>query len=135
MCHLSFAKANTSSINVYGVENDEKVIYPLPFQKQSFQIDTWLELPKLHVYDFHYNYMKVKYPHANQLRLLFTDTDSLAYAVQTDDIYKDMATDAADRYDFSEYPLDHPLQRQAKFCTNERICWVSTEMLCFSLHW
>ena len=53
--------------------------------------------------------MKVKYPHANQLRLLFTDTDSLAYAVQTDDIYKDMATDAADRYDFSEYPLDQPL--------------------------
>ena len=38
--------------------------------------------------------------HANQLRLLFTDTDSLAYAVQTDDIYGDMADDAADRYDF-----------------------------------
>ena len=32
--------------------------------------------------------MQVKYPRANQLRLLFTDTDSLAYAVQTDDIYK-----------------------------------------------
>ena len=29
--------------------------------------------------------------------------------MQTDDIYKNMATDAADRYDFSEYPLDHPL--------------------------
>ena len=70
---------------------------------------TMLELSKLHMYDFHYNHMKVKYPHASQLRQLFTDTDSLAYAVQTDDIYKDMATDAADRYDFSEYPLDHPL--------------------------
>ena len=41
--------------------------------------------------------------------LLFTDTDSLAYAVQTDDIYKDMADDAKSRYDFSEHPLDHPL--------------------------
>ena len=70
---------------------------------------TVLELSKLHMYDFHYNHMKVKYPHANQLPLLFTDTDSLAYAVQTDDIYKDMAADAVDRYDFSEYPLDHPL--------------------------
>ena len=39
--------------------------------------------------------MKAKYPHANQLRLLFTGTDSLAYAVQTNDIYKDMAVDAA----------------------------------------
>ena len=61
-----------------------------------------LELSKLHMYDF-------QYPHANQLRLLFTYTESFANAVQTDDIYKDMATDAADRYDFSEYPLDHPL--------------------------
>ena len=69
---------------------------------------TVIELSKLHMYVFHYNQMKVKYPHANQLRL-FTDTDSLAYAVQNDNIYKDMATDAADRYDFSEYPLDHPL--------------------------
>ena len=60
-----------------------------------------LQLSKLHTYDFHYNHMCVKYPRANQLRLLFTDTDSLAYAVQTDD--------ATSRYDFSEYPLDHPL--------------------------
>ena len=50
-----------------------------------------------------------KYPRADQLRLLFTDTDSLAYAVQTDDIYRDMADDVASRYNFSEYPLDHPL--------------------------
>ena len=35
--------------------------------------------------------------------------DSLAYAVQTDDIYRDMDDDAASRYDFSEYPFDHPL--------------------------
>ena len=66
---------------------------------------TVLELSKLHMYDFQYNHMKVKYAHAHQLRLFFTDTDSLAYAVQTDDIYKVMATDVADRYDFSEYPL------------------------------
>ena len=39
------------------------------------------------MYDFHYNHMKVKYPHADELKLLFTDTDSSAYAVQTDDIF------------------------------------------------
>ena len=61
------------------------------------------------MYDFHYNHMCVKYSRANQLRLLLTDTDSLAYAVQTDDIYRDMADDAASRYDFSEYLLNHPL--------------------------
>ena len=70
---------------------------------------TVLKLSKLHMNDFHCNHMRVKYPRANQLLLLFTDTDSLAYAVQTDDIYRDMATDAADRYDFSEYSIDYPL--------------------------
>ena len=48
------------------------------------------------------------YPGPGQLRLLFTDTDSMAHAVQTD-IYRDMAEDAVSRYDFSEYPFDHPL--------------------------
>ena len=61
------------------------------------------------MYDFHYSHVCVKYPRANQLRLLFRDTASLAYAVQTDDIYRDTVDDAASRYDFSAYPLDHPL--------------------------
>ena len=68
-----------------------------------------LDLPKLHMYNFHYNYMCVKYPHHGQLRLLFTDRDSVAYAVQKKDIYRDVAEDAASHYDFIEYPLDHPL--------------------------
>ena len=53
--------------------------------------------------------MRVKYPRPGQLRLLFTYPNSLAYAVQTDDIYRDMAEDAANRYHFSEYPFDHSL--------------------------
>ena len=68
-----------------------------------------LELSKLHMYDFHYNHMRVKYPRANQLRLLFADWDSLAYDVQTDNIYRDMVDDVASRYDFSEYSLNSPL--------------------------
>ena len=47
--------------------------------------------------------MCVKYPRRDQLRLLFMDTVSLAYAVQTEDIYRDMAEDAATHYGFSEY--------------------------------
>ena len=37
----------------------------------------------------------------------FTDTDSLLYEIQTDDIYADMLEDS-DLYDFSDYPDDHP---------------------------
>ena len=61
-----------------------------------------LELLKLHMYEFHDSHMCVNYPRANQLRLLFTDTGSLAYAVQTDDTYRDMADDAVSRYGFSD---------------------------------
>ena len=68
---------------------------------------TVLELSKRMMYDFHYNHMKVKYP-GDRLKLLFTDTDSLSYAVETDNIYEDMAEDAH-LYDFSAYPRDHPL--------------------------
>ena len=68
-----------------------------------------LELSKLHMYDFHYKHMHVKYPGHGQLLLLFTDTYSLEYAVQTDDIYREIAEDAVSRYGFSEYSFDHPL--------------------------
>ena len=61
-----------------------------------------LDLSKLHMYNFYYNHMCIKYPRNGQLRLLFMDTGSLAYAVQTEDIYRDMAEDAATHYDFSE---------------------------------
>ena len=53
--------------------------------------------------------MKKKYPGPDQLSLLFTDTDSLAYRVHTTDIYRDMAEDAEEYFDFSEYPFTHPL--------------------------
>ena len=47
---------------------------------------TVLKLSKQHMYSFHYEHRKAKYPYADQLRLLFTDTDSLAYAIKTEDI-------------------------------------------------
>jgi hypothetical protein len=58
------------------------------------------------MYDFHYNYIKNKY--ADRARLLFTDTDSLAYEIKTEDFYADIASDIESRFDTSEYPKDHP---------------------------
>ena len=37
------------------------------------------------MYDFHYNYIKQKYE--DKARLLFTDTDSLMYEMQTENFY------------------------------------------------
>lgn len=50
-----------------------------------------LDLSKLHMYDFHYEYIVPKY--GDDATLLFTDTDSLCYHIKTDDIYKDMRED------------------------------------------
>ena len=46
-----------------------------------------LELSKIHMYNFHYREMKPAYPNA---KLLFTDTDSLTYLIETKDAYKEM---------------------------------------------
>ena len=62
------------------------------------------------MYDFHYNYIKEKYP--NRLsKLLFTDTDSLTYSIQTDDLYEDMYRDKH-LFDFPDYSNDDPYMNQ-----------------------
>ena len=57
------------------------------------------------MYDFHYGYVKTKYPGA-QSKLLFTDTDSLLYSIQCEDVYADMNEDKH-LFDFSDYPENH----------------------------
>lgn len=53
-------------------------------------------------------------------KLLFTDTDSLTYQIQTDDLYKDMEHDL-DLYDTSNYPREHPLYRVVNKKKNRKI--------------
>ena len=65
-----------------------------------------LELSKIIMFDFHYNYIKSKY--ADKAKLLFTDTDSLMYEIETEDFYKDIAGDVKNKFDTSDYPENHP---------------------------
>ena len=59
-----------------------------------------LELSKVSMYEFHYDYIKDKY--GNNSRLLFTDTDSLMYEITTEDVYEDFSKDK-EMFDFSNY--------------------------------
>ena len=65
-----------------------------------------LELSKTIMYDFHYQYIKPKY--GDKAKLLFTDTDSFMYEIETEDFYKDISGDVKDRFDTSDYPENHP---------------------------
>ena len=60
-----------------------------------------LELAKLHMYRFHYDYILPKY--GDKAMLLFTDTDSLMYEIQTEDAYEDMWKDRH-LFDLAGYP-------------------------------
>ena len=53
---------------------------------------------------FHYDYFLPKYPSA---KLLFTDTDSLYYHIESDDIEQELFQDK-DRFDYSDYATTSP---------------------------
>ena len=57
------------------------------------------------MYDFHYKYIKDKY--GKKAKLLFTDTDSLTYEIEAEDVYKDFWNDK-DKFDNSDYPENSP---------------------------
>ena len=59
-----------------------------------------LNFSKVLIYEFHYDYIKNKY--FNNLRLFFTDTDSLMYEIKTKDVY-DIFSKDKEMFDFSSY--------------------------------
>ena len=61
-----------------------------------------LKLSKLLMYQFHYDYVLKKFKSA---KLLFTDTDSLVYEINGDNVYEQCFKDKY-LFDFSEYSKD-----------------------------
>ena len=79
-----------------------------------------LDLSKIVMYEFHYDYMVPKYG-LEKLKLCYMDTDSLVYDIKTEDLYEDIANDVEARYDTSGYSkTDYRLLKQKGYRTHER---------------
>ena len=66
-----------------------------------------LEISKILMYEFWYDYMKPKYD--NDGKLCYMDTDSFIMNIKTNDFYEDIVNDAENRFDTSNYEVNRPL--------------------------
>ena len=76
------------------------------FNKPIYVGQAILDISKTLMFDFHYNYIKKKY--GQEAELLMTDTDSLMYLIQTEDVYYDIKKDVKKKFDTSNFPDVHP---------------------------
>ena len=63
-----------------------------------------LDLSKLHMYSFYYDVLKEKYQ--ENIRLIYTDTDSFVLHIKTEDVYDDFK-EIKNEMDFSGYDKSH----------------------------
>ena len=66
-----------------------------------------LEISKILMYEFWYDYMKPKYD--NNVKLCYMDTHSCIMNIKTNDFYEDIANDVENRFDTSNYEVNRPL--------------------------
>ena len=74
--------------------------------KQIYLGQLILEISKIIMCEFWYDYMKKKY--GDMVKLCYMDTDSLIMNIKTKDFYKDIARDVEERFDTSNYDVDLP---------------------------
>ena len=66
-----------------------------------------LEISKILMYEFWYDYIKPKYD--NNVKLCYMDTDSFIMDIKTNNFYKDIANYVENGFDTSDYEVNRPL--------------------------
>ena len=66
-----------------------------------------LDISKILMYEFWYDYMKPKY--GNDVKLYYMDTDSFVMNIKTNDFYKDISRDVDNKFDTSNYEVNRLL--------------------------
>ena len=97
----SFKHSHIINENLVGVEKQKP---KLKLDKPIFIGMSILDLSKQHMYKFYYDVMKPKY--GDNIRMVYTDTDSFVFHTKTDDIYQDLK-EINDEMDFSGYDKNH----------------------------
>ena len=66
-----------------------------------------LDISKMLMYEFWYDYIKPKYN--GSVKLCYMDTDSFVMNIKTNDFYKDISSDVDKKFDTSNYEVNRPL--------------------------
>ena len=110
--------------------------------KLAYLSQAILDLSKIVMYEFHYDYMVPKYG-LEKLKLCYMDTDSLVYDIKTEDFYEDITNDVEARFDTSGYsktdfrPLPIGINKKViglmkdeiRRQDNDRTCGIETKAL------
>ena len=115
--HLTIFDENLVAIHMKRIK--------LLFNKPVYCGMAILDLSKTLMYDFHYNYILPKY--GEKQKLLFTDTDSLLYEIETEDFFKDITHDVEAKFDTSDFPVDHPSRIERK---NKKVIGMMKDEAC-----
>ena len=68
---------------------------------------TILEVSKTVMWEFFYDYLKLKY--GDKMKSCYTDTDSFIFHTKTKDFYENINNDVEEWFDTSNYNINRPL--------------------------
>ena len=99
--------------------DSEKIKNNVKLKKPIFVGQAILDLSKLHMFKFYYEFLMPKY--GKNMTNLMTDTDSLVLKIKCDDFYEDMKNDGF-YYDLSEMTIEKfKDNKKKKFLENLKI--------------
>ncbi len=108
-------EANKFQLRAFNIIDEEfattsAAVTKITWDKPTIVGAVILDLSKKFMFDFHYMKMKA----CLNLELLYGDTDSFIYKIESEDLYEELAKNKylKSHFDFSNYSADHPLYSQ-----------------------
>ena len=98
----NFHSAIIFNENFVAIEMEKLEVY---MSKPVYIGQAILDISKIKLYDFDYDYMKETYN--DNCKLMYTDTDSLIYEIRKQNVYHEIRDDELDRFDTSDYPSNN----------------------------